>query len=37
LFAGEFAQRGDAENYLAQVKKLGYNDAWISRKAASRK
>jgi hypothetical protein len=37
LFAGEFTQRGDAENCLAQVKKLGYNDAWISRTAVSQK
>ena len=37
LFAGEFTQRSDAENFLAQVKKLGYNDAWISRTAASQK
>lgn len=37
LFAGEFTQRSEAENYLAQVKKLGYNDAWISRIAAAQK
>lgn len=37
LFAGDFAQRSEAENYLAQVKKSGYNDAWISRIASSKK
>jgi hypothetical protein len=37
LFAGEFTQRSEAENYLAQIKKLGYNDAWISRTVAPQK
>lgn len=37
LFAGDFAQRSEAENYLAQVKKIGYNDAWISRTASAQK
>jgi hypothetical protein len=36
LFAGEFSVRNQAENYLAQVKKLGYNDAWILRVAAAK-
>jgi hypothetical protein len=31
LYVGDFAVRADAENVLAQVKKLGYNDAWIVR------
>ncbi len=34
LFAGDFAQRGEAENYCTQFKKMGYNDAWIVRTAA---
>ena len=33
LFAGDFAQRGEAENICAQLKKIGYNDAWIVRTA----
>lgn len=37
LFTGEFKERSEAESYLVQVKKLGYNDAWISRTAVSPK
>lgn len=33
LFAGEFTQRAEAENNLAQMKRMGYNDAWIVRSA----
>ena len=33
LFAGDFVQRGEAENSCAQLKKMGYNDAWIVRTA----
>jgi septal ring-binding cell division protein DamX len=33
LFAGDFAQRSEAENSCAQLKKIGYNDAWIVRTA----
>ena len=33
LLAGDFVQRSEAENYLAQIKQLGYNDAWIVRTA----
>ncbi|MBN2036834.1 MAG: SPOR domain-containing protein [Chitinispirillaceae bacterium] len=33
LMVGDFSNRPDAEKALAQVKKLGYNDAWIVRTA----
>ena len=33
LFAGDFAQKSEAESLLAQIKNLGYNDAWIVRVA----
>ena len=34
LLAGDFAQRSEAENCCAQLKKIRYNDAWIVRTAA---
>ncbi|MGA2507400.1 MAG: SPOR domain-containing protein [Chitinispirillaceae bacterium] len=34
LLAGDFAQRSEAENCCAQLKKIGYNDAWIVRTAS---
>jgi hypothetical protein len=37
LFVGDFAERGEAENVLAQIKKMGYNDAWIVRVAAPKR
>jgi hypothetical protein len=37
LFAGNAPQRDEAENMLAQIKKLGYNDAWIVRIAATKR
>jgi hypothetical protein len=37
LMVGDFSVRGEAENALAQLKKLGYNDAWIVRTAAEPK
>jgi hypothetical protein len=37
LFAGNAPQREEAENVLAQIKKLGYNDAWIVRTAATKR
>jgi hypothetical protein len=37
LFAGNFADRAEAEKCLAKVKKLGYNDAWIVRPAAGQR
>ena len=37
LFAGDFAQRSEAETWCAQLKTMGYNDAWIVRTAASQK
>jgi hypothetical protein len=37
LFAGNAPQRDEAENVLAQIKKLGYNDAWIVRTAATKR
>jgi hypothetical protein len=37
LFAGDFAQRIEAETWCAQLKNLGYNDVWIVRTAAAQK
>jgi hypothetical protein len=37
LLAGNVPQRDEAENVLAQIKKLGYNDAWIVRTAATKR
>jgi hypothetical protein len=37
LYAGDFTQRSDAESNLAQIKALGYKDAWIVRTAAQKK
>jgi hypothetical protein len=37
LFAGDFLQRSEAESNCAQLKKNGYNDAWIVRTAAQQK
>jgi hypothetical protein len=37
LLAGNVSQRDEAENILAQIKKLGYNDAWIVRTAATKR
>ena len=37
LFAGDFALRSEAENYCAQLKKIGYTDAWIVRTAVSQR
>jgi len=37
LFAGDFAQRSEAETWCAQLRNMGYNDAWIVRTADSQK
>ena len=37
LFAGDFVGRSEAESWCAQLKDMGYNDAWIVRTAASQK
>jgi hypothetical protein len=37
LFAGDFSQHSEAESWCAQLKEMGYNDAWIVRTAASQK
>jgi hypothetical protein len=37
LFAGDFAQYSEAETWCAQLKDMGYSDAWIVRTAASQK
>jgi hypothetical protein len=37
LLAGNASQRGEAENILAQIKQLGYNDAWIVRTALTKR
>ena len=37
LFAGNVPQRFEAQNILAQIKKLGYNDAWIVRTAVTKR
>jgi hypothetical protein len=37
LYAGDFSQRSEADNSLAQIKSFGYKDAWIVRTAAQKK
>jgi len=36
LFAGDFAQRSEAETWCAQLKDMGYKDAWIVRIASQK-
>lgn len=36
LYIGDCRDRAEAENVLAQVKKSGYNDAWIVRLSAAK-
>ncbi|MBN2189422.1 MAG: SPOR domain-containing protein [Chitinispirillaceae bacterium] len=37
LFAGDFSRHSEAESWCAQLKDMGYSDAWIVRTAASQK
>jgi hypothetical protein len=37
LFAGNFSQHSEAESWCAQLKDMGYNDAWIVRTATTQK
>jgi hypothetical protein len=37
LFAGDFSRHSEAESGCAQLKDMGYNDAWIVRTAAAQK
>jgi hypothetical protein len=36
LFAGDFAQHSEAETWCAQLKDMGYKDAWIVRIASQK-